>query len=277
MLALDIPDPSDEGCVADWIELSVGYEGIPIPKAAVAHKIEMASGGEPSDAFMSSVWDELETRMNLYGVHPPFIVDPMEVVPNIAWEDNPEYIMCLILSLTGNPSNPTPTGKLFERISKEAIKSYLQGEAIVTGHPGHYRVEDICNLTYEGFKSEFPANYNDRGVDVVAWKPFNDNRGNQILILMQCAGGHNWTTKTGNVVARAWTEKYITFRCYPVRGFSTAVIVSNSEIFEEISFETDLLFDRTRIYRNIVDQPLEGTLRQEIRTWCDARFLEILN
>lgn len=277
MIVLGIPDSSDVGSVADWIEFCVTYESASISKAAMLHKIEMDSGDEPSEAFISSVWDELDKRMMLYGDHPPIVVQGMEVVPNLTWHDCPEYMMCLILSLTGNPSNPTPTGKLFERVSMEATKGYLQGNAVVFGHPSKQTIATVCVMTREGFKSEFPPNYNDRGVDVIAWKSFDDQRGNQVIILMQCAGGHNWTSKTGDVVARAWTEKYITFGCTPIRGFSTAVVISDSEVFEEVSFEADLLFDRPRIYRHTVDRPLEGNLRIEVRTWCDARILEILN
>lgn len=277
MITLDIPDPSDEKCVADWIELSVALDREPISKAAIINKISGASGDEPSDAFISFLWDELDYRMVLYGDSPPFVVQGMEIVPNLQWEDSPEYIMCLILSLTGNPSNPTPTGKLFERISMEAAKNYLNGCAIVFGHPDPHTVANVCVMTHEGFKTELPAVYNDRGVDVIAWKPFNDKRGNQIIVLMQCAGGHNWTTKTGDVVARAWTEKYMTFGCYPVRGFSTAVIISNKEQFEEVSFEAHLLFDRTRIYQNVVNKAFEGNLKTEIKSWCDTRILELLN
>lgn len=277
MLALDIPDTLDHNSVADWIELSVCYEGSPVSKAGVSHKIEMTSGSEPSDTFISSVWDELEIRMSLYGDEPPFVVDSFEITPNINWKTQPEYVMCLILSLTGNPVDPTPTGKLFERLSKDAIKNYLNGEAIVTGHPTAYTITQICQLTHEKFKTELPSNYKDRGVDVIAWKPFDDNRGNQIIVLMQCAGGHNWTKKTGDVIVRAWTEKYMTFACSPVKGFSTAVIVSNKDEFEEVSFETDLLFDRTRIYRNTIGVDLEGNLRSEIYDWCNNRFSNILN
>ncbi len=276
MLSLDIPDPSNKDSVADWIELAVGYEAVPMSKAAVITKLQTALGDEPADDFISSVWDELENRMYLYGEHPPFVIDSMEVNPNLNWQDNPEYIMCLILALTGNPVNPTPTGKLFERISKEAIQNYIQGQAIVTGHPGQYNVQQICNLTYELFRNELPPQYNDRGVDVIAWKSFNDQRGNQILILMQCAGGHNWFTKTGDVKLRPWTEHYIGFHSPPVRGFSTAVVVPKSQ-FYNISLETDLLFDRTRIYRNVIDHQVEGTLRIEVLTWCNTRLLEILN
>ncbi len=277
MIDLDIPDPTNVEIVADWIELSVAWEQEPVSKAAIGHKIEMASGDEPSDAFLSNVWDLLDYRMLLYGEHPPFIVNGQEVTPNLIWEECPEYVMCLILSLTGNPVNPTPTGKLFERVSREAVKQYINGEAIIFGHPTQYTINQICGLTNEGFKRELPANYNDRGVDVIAWKPFGDQRGNQVIILMQCAGGHNWVLKTGDVATRAWREKYITFGCTPLKGFSTAVVISNSEVFEEISLEADLLFDRTRIYRNIVDRPLEGTLSNEVKVWCDTRIAEILN
>lgn len=277
MINCEIPDPSDVGVVADWIELNVTVEKQPIVKAAIASKIESASGDEPSDNFISDIWDELELRMDLYGNNPPFVVDNMEVTPNLVWEQNPEYLMWLILSLTGNPSNPTPTGKLFERTSKEAAKNYLAGEALVFGHPGKVTVAQLCGELLEKFKSELPPNYNDRGLDVVAWKPFNDKRGNQVIVLMQCAGGANWTTKTGDVVLRAWCEKYVTFGCKPIRGFSTAVVISDRDRFEEISFEADLLLDRTRLYRNTRDYQVQDSLRSETLDWCNNRLQEILN
>lgn len=277
MISFDIPDPSSIEIVSDWIELNVILEKESISKAAISAKIEGDSGDEPTDAFISNIWDEMNKRMTLYGIHPPFITEPDEITPNLVWEDNPEYLMCLILALTGNPSNPTPAGKLFERISKDAIKNYLNGEAVVFGHPSQYTVSQLCELTNEGFKRELPANYNDRGLDVLAWKPFGDNRGNQIIIMMQCAGGANWTSKTGDVVLRAWTEKYITFGCFPTRGFSTAVTISEKEIFEEVSFETNLLFDRPRLIKNLIGQPVEGELRNEILDWCNHRLAEILN
>ena len=273
MFNIDIPDASSIDSVSDWIELAVTYEKEPISKSAVSSKIEGSSGEEPSDAFLSSVWDELEVRMNLYGENPPFICDRIEVAPNIIWEEYPEYMMCLILAMTGNPSNPTPTGKLFERISMEAAKNYINGEAIIFGHPSKIKVANICQLTNEKFKSELPANYNDRGLDVIAWKPFNDKRGNQVIVLLQCAGGHNWTSKTGDVVLRAWKEKYITFGCTPIRGFSTVVVITDRERFEEISFETDLLFDRPRIFRNTVKFDIEINLRNEIKDWCKEELM----
>lgn len=277
MFSTDIVDSNSISGVADWVELVVALNKQPMAKAEVSSKIEGAIGDEPSDSFLSDVWDELDTRMNYYGVHPPFIVEPLDIVPNIDWEENPEYPMCLILALTGNPSNPTPTGKLFERICREAIKNYLNGEAIVFGFPSPHTVQSICDLTYEIFKRNLPANFKDRGLDVLGWKPFGDKRGNQVIILMQCAGGLNWYTKTGDIVQRAWTEKYMTFGCTPVRGFSTAIAITDTEMFEEVSFETDLLFDRPRIINNVLSFELEGNLRTEILDWCKNRIQEISN
>jgi hypothetical protein len=277
MFKVDIPDPTDASVVADWVELSVVYTKSPISKAQLESKINAESGDETSDAFISSVWDILDRRSFLYGDIPPFIVEGLDVNPNIDWESNPEYLMLLILSLTGNPSNPTATGKLFERVSKEAVKNYMDGDAIVFGHPSRISIRNIAQTLQEGFKQELPTNYNDRGVDVIAWKPFNDGRGNQLIAFIQCAGGANWTSKTGDVVMRAWAERYMTFHCTPVRGFTTVVVIDDAERFQEVSFETDLLLDRLRIYRYTVNKQLENNLRNEIKMWCDNRITEIVN
>src|SRR5688572_7542470 len=103
MIKVDIPDAYNVDTVADWIELNVTLEKASVSKTAVISRLESDSGEEPADTFISSVWDELEYRMNLYGKHPPFIISSREVSPNLKWEENPEYVMCLILSLTGNP------------------------------------------------------------------------------------------------------------------------------------------------------------------------------
>lgn len=265
MLNIEIPDASDVGLVADWIELNVVYTQSPLSKATLSSLLEGALGSEPSEAFLSSVWDELALRIGLYGDNAPIGIEPLIVLPNISENARPEYVMCLILSLVGNSSNPTPTGKLFERVVREAVQNYINGNAIVFGHPDKLTIQEVCQLTNERFRQELPARYKDRGLDIIAWRPFNDERGNQVVILMQCAGGKNWTSKTGDIVLRSWEDK-IAFGCTPTRGFATVVTISNQERFEEVSFEAGLLFDRPRIYRSTTN--LNEELREELRKWC---------
>ncbi len=126
----------------------------------------------------------------------------------------------------------------------------------------------------EKFVSEIPPSRNDRDLDIVAWKPFGDNRSSQIIILIQCAAGHNWPKKRKDLNLKAWMT-YIHFSCTPIRGFSLPIILSDSRDLHEKSMDAGLILDRSRIYRNsITGNPSDG-LREELKTWCLSRLDEI--
>jgi len=275
IIEYDIPNGNSIETVSDWVELSVTLTGDEISKTEVAAAIRSSLGDEPSGAFISDVWAELKRRLELYGSRPPYEVNELEVLPLTSFAANPAYVFCLVLSLEGNPVQPTVTGKLFERLCNEALKSYLGGETLTFGYPGTITVQHLCQLTGEQFKRELPAAANDRGLDVVGWKPL-DSRGNQIIVFMQCAGGKNWRSKTTDVVMRAWTEKYVGFHVKPTRAFATPISITNLDVFEEVSFETDLLFDRPRIYNNTVTLVPTASLAVEISDWCQERLADLL-
>ena len=161
-------------------------------------------------------------------------------------------------------------------ICNEALKSYLDGETLIFGYPGTLTVQRLCDTIKEKFKCELPAASNDRGVDVVGWKPL-DRRGNQIIVFMQCAGGKNWRSKTRDVIMRPWTQKYVGFHVEPTRAFATPIILSDPEDFEEVSLEGDLLFDRPRIYNHTFGLMPSNALVIEISDWCRERLTELLN
>ncbi len=277
MFRFAIPDGSSKDVVADWTELCVAYTQEGVSKVALAATIESSTGDEPSEDFINTAWRELSDRETLYGKNAPFKVQRLEILPKVNWEQYPGYLTCVILSLIGDPENPTGGAKLFERLSNEAVKNYIEGNGIVYGHPAKLSIREITELINEKFKSELPQNYKDRGVDIIAWKPFHDQRGNQIIVLMQCAGGKNWLSKTGDVVMRAWVEEYIGFHCSPVRGFSTAVVVSDPERFFDISLEADLFLDRTRLHRYTSAFDIKDELKDALRDWCNQKLNDMLN
>lgn len=61
---IEIPDPDSIPGVADWVELSVSITGNGVSKATVASAIEGASGEEPSEALLTSIWRALDYRHN---------------------------------------------------------------------------------------------------------------------------------------------------------------------------------------------------------------------
>lgn len=263
--------------LSDWVELSVAIEG-EVTKSELNHFLtnnEMSE--EDSENMINFVWVELNTRMSRYSDdYQPYEIDNFEVTSKIDWKEFPEYILMLILSLKGNGWEPQKTGKIFERICNEAVRNYIGGESLINGFPKTYSVKQIADIIKEKFREEKRATDKDRGVDLIVWKSFEPNRGNKVLLFIQCAAGQNWKTKTSDLSIPVWA-RYIDFRCHPIRGLAIPVCLTHQIDFAEYSAEAGLIFDRTRIYRNTVNQDIkDDNLRNEILIWCSDRLLNLI-
>jgi hypothetical protein len=282
MLRYNIPDGTSIEVVADWVELYVTFLKDSISKTQLESYVQSSTGDEPVDGFIDSVWEVLKYRTLLYGITPPFIVEPSLVSSTIDWELFPEYLTCLIYSLEGNPNTPSASaadaGKYFERISNEAIRNYMKGDSLIYGFPSDQSIEDIANLILkEKFNHQPPSYRKDRDLDIIAWKPWGDNRASQIILFVQCAAGGNWKTKIKDLNIRAW-EKYIDFAAPLLKGFSVPVIISDKELLNEISTDAGVIIDRPRLYRETYNIPFSDLyLRSTLLTWCNSRITELNN
>lgn len=276
MISLNIPDTSKASAIADWVELYVANDRDELSKAALASHIEASSGSEPTESDINSVWQEMEYRLSLYGETPPYEVEGDLIVSTIDWQDIPEYMTCIIFSLEGNAEEPGRGGVLFERITCESIRNYIQGEALIYGHPERLTVRELAYKMNEEFNCEPPLVRNDRDLDVVAWKPFGDRKGSQVVMLVQCAAGHNWKGKMKDLNLDAWC-RYIFFGSTPIRGFSIPSIISDRAILSEIYLDAGLLIDRARLYKYLVNETPADNLRDDLNTWCNERLDDILH
>lgn len=260
--------------VADWVELYVIYEDEKLSKSEIASNIR-AGGREPSEIEIDSVLAELERREQLYGSTSPFEVGDNVVVPKINWRECPEYVMCLIYSMQGVKDAADGGTKLFERLSSEALRSYLNGETVVLGFPNsaglREQVRSIASKCNEPLGGREPTSDDkDRGVDVIGWKPFKDRRNNQIVILMQCAAGKHWRAKK-QIPLKSWTE-FIHWGLSPIPGIAIPQIASLSS-WNNIVDEYTFIVDRVRILKSIHDFTFEDSnLSNEILIWCESKL-----
>lgn len=272
MFEMSSPESIED--VADWVELVIAYSSRPISKLELTRYIEAASGSEPDEAFISSVWQELSFRENKY-LKPPFKVTNRTINPICEWEKEPEYIACLIFSVFGGTKDLSKTTKQFERVSAEAIKNYLSCKIKILGWPTNHRssfrdqVKNLAIELNEEFGKSPSSQKKDDTVDVVAWKSFNDGRSNQVVILTQCAAGKNWSIKKGVCIER-WKE-YIHWACPPLYGFSIPMIIPQRQWHDECK-EKGIMFDRIRIYNLINRSKVDKGFRTELQKWCKKQL-----
>jgi len=247
-----IPNPDSYSVVADWTELFITVTGEFVSKAKLTHLLERVSGQEPSEAFITDVWRELEKRQRLYELA-PFTVDSLVVEAAESGSARVAYLACLLMSLYGVASGAKGAAKLFERLSCFAAKAYLGGCAVVFGwpvEPGDEpsirdRIIELASKLEERYVEAPAEKYKDRGVDGVAWKPFYERRPSQIVILLQCAAGQDWRIKTNGLPLRAW-EQYIHWSNNPIKAFAVPCIIPDRD-WHEVAKEGGVLFDRIRI------------------------------
>jgi len=272
MPTLLIDNPSSKNDVANWVEFFICATKNNLSKAELSSFLESSSGSEPDNTFIDDVWQELASREFLYGENPPFQVDLREIICTLNWEEIPEYLVCVILSIDGNAVDTSSTGKLFERLSCKAIKNYMGGNAIIYGFPQKQTLEEVAQILNETFILNPTSNFKDRGVDIISWKPFGDNRKSQIVGLFQCAAGYNWTKKLLGIPLNAWRQYIHWSNSLPFVGFTTPVFISD-EAFHNAVTDAGLMLDRPRLFRNIQKSTdNDDILKNELINWCTDKI-----
>ena len=281
---IELPDPDSMETVADWVELTLSIGDDQISKAEISSAIEGLAGKEPGEAFIASIWRELARRQNLY-TWPYFKVEDYIIEAQFSSEPLTQYVACLLLSLYGVQGSTQVPGKLFERLVRLAMTNYLSGNAVIFGWP----FEDveaekdkepaitrkIKKLAYdlgERFYEAPDARYKDRGVDVIGWIPFKDRRSGQVIVLLQCAAGHNWEDKLP-VPIEAWRQ-YIHWASNPIPAFAVPCVV-NERQWHDMSKDKGILFDRVRILNLLPSDLPEKPLSDELRTWVDKQIKDM--
>jgi hypothetical protein len=281
----ELPDAETAQSVADWIELELAAGELSFSKTKVSSIIESETGSEPGEAFLSDIWRHLEERQSRYSER-FFRCDGDLVVRLLNQAPPPEYTACLLFSLYGVSEEHRTDPKIFERLSAEAIKNYLQGKAFVFGWPVladvqadiARRVKDVSGAAREKFVEAPAARYKDRGVDVIAWKPFvehsaGEHRSNQLVILVQCAAGADWRKKTGQLPYKSWIQ-YVHWACDPLQGFAVPRVIP-TELWHDVSRESGgILFDRIRIVNLLSTGVSQEKLRVELDAWVTREFEE---
>jgi hypothetical protein len=277
---IELSNIVDVSLISDWAELNVIYGNAPLSKAKLISLLEDNGFEEDTDyngdELFDSIIQELEKRQELYGSTPPYSIVNSTIYPLINWNDYPEYLLCLIFSYWG-AANSNGGTSLFERISNIALKRYLNGEAITLGFPNNgnlpFQIDNIATSMGEDRAAKNPPpQAKDRGVDVIGWMPFGDNRRGQIIVLMQCAAGKNWGLKKP-ILLSVWSQYINWFYETTVPSISITEIITTRKWSNAVE-NYGVIFDRARIYRFLYkpNTPIDANLRAEVIAWCGAKL-----
>ncbi len=269
---IELTDTKSIYTIADWVEFNVIYDDRAFSKSRIFSLLR-ALDDSIEETTIDSVMSELIRRTELYGKSSPFAVERKSIIPKVRWSDRPELAMCLIFSIRGvmKKRGEDDGTKLFEILSSEAVKAYLNGEAEVIGFPNERKlreqIKDISQRACEKLGERSPCSRDkDKGVDIIAWKSHGDKRSNQIVLLLQCGAGTHFAKKK-SISLTAWKE-FVQWSAEPVRGIMIPIIPSEEQ-WIEIRDDYNLIFDRVRIYRALYNSSFSNhQLRKRVLAWC---------
>ncbi len=252
-----------KGREIEWLELNILRSGEGMSKSLITSLADGASE-EEIDSWIR----EMEFRNSMY-TNPYFMVEHNKITPLKIWSDFPEYYLCVYYSYFGAADASIGT-KLFEKISAEALKNFIDGDVYSLGFPAgkglNAYLDDFIKLCYEQRGVQANPDYKDDGVDVIGFKLFNDSRSANLYVLLQCAAGIHWKTKKKIEINR-WTNYIFWYPECVISSISTVDYVSQREWVKHNS-SFGMLIDRVRIYNTLYKLEVEVTLRNETLAWA---------
>ena len=213
--------------------------------------------------------NELKSRV-IHFNEPFYYISSNRIIPLKSWKEIPEYFLCIYYSFYGAGDHTNGT-KLFENISANALKNFLNGEVYALGFPAgkglNAYLAELAEFCCEKINLPAHHDYKDDRVDVIGYKLFNDGRPANMYVLLQCAAGQNWRNKQ-KIELNRWTNYIIWYRETIILSISTVDYVERDE-WDKYASDYGMLIDRLRIYNTLYDREIKADLREDVIDWCN--------
>ncbi len=276
---IPVPDSVSAQSLADWAELSC----LKSRKGRVSRSDVFDQmndyGVEGAEEHCASIWQELQRRARALKARYPLSVAAASIERPRPWEEHSAYAMLLLLGSPGTKAKGS--AQLFEEMAALALERYTGGRALRIGHPRKPPVPSSFSelLKYlsrelgEGLHRTRPmiAATKDCRADIIAWCPFSDGRGGQMIILGQCATGANWTRKLTECNVDVWA-RYLEFVVRPIRAFATPHVEPDLGHWLEYGTMGGIAFDRIRLVEQLAKRPLPEKLDARIKALVKAEM-----
>jgi len=279
-ILLELAEEPDATRGADWLELSC-FQCFPqsISKSMIEHYFERLHFDD-YELVASDIFQHIEWRSRLCKNY-PFNYDNGTLEAVSSFQDSIEYSFPLLLSThdmfsTTTITNWSVVGDLFELFCAASLQVQI-GASVLIGNPlgGFSATFDEClhqvsKILNErkGPKHPKASQFQDAGVDIIAWRNFDSRKG-QVVFLTQCASGKNWRKKGGDIVPRLWNQLMF-WTVEPVKILTFPYSYDFDSPQAEIdwffyAYDSGLLFDRLRISNfNFVESKYDFEL---IKKW----------
>lgn len=256
----------------DWLEASVLFSGVPAMKPEAADLLKDESilpDATAATNFLDDVWRTLRSRRIQQGNSGPFAFayQKMHLTVN-GWEEAPAHAFCLLLShpIVNPPAasgvrkgiDYTVQGDLFERVVEAACKVLWPTWTVHRTGWSKTKTQQLPQVVDEvarrlcgkvgNIKRWATSGSKERGLDLIWYREFQDQRGCFPAFLMQCSSGKNYERKLDTPNSGIWKDLLdLVPRSLPRKAFASPISFGTAE-FERNSIQGEcLLLDRMRL------------------------------
>lgn len=271
---IDVPSIRDINRIADWIELYVLAEGKSISKSKILTILESNSADVTEEDIDSAIL-ELKRRLDLYGKVKPYEISGNIITRTFGWRKYPAHTLCVYYSTYG-AGNPDKGTRLFEQITKLYLEKELSCKSFSfgfpSGNPFRLQLDNFAMLIREIRNEDPNPTDRDRGVDIIAWKEFDNIRSNVILLFIQCAAGKHWNEKK-DIPLDSFRRFFSFTQKATIKSLAITQIIAISDWRNAID-DYGLIIDRARLFRMIASPKNKTTakLKIQITEWCKTKL-----
>lgn len=256
---LPVPESFDPHTLVEYVESIILLEDI--EHLSITELLDRFPAGQrPEAAEIGLIRSEVRRREDLLDGIYPYRADSAGIYRITT--DSRVYDFLLLASLEAAPFRQdrdfTLVNHLFDWLVREALKRHLGagsegvrfGTPVSDGRPQDF-IEAVTWLAQqmsvpEG-RMDRPANDNDGGVDVVAWRHFGDHRAGFPVILGQCTCQLDFELKVGRIPTESW-KKWLDIGPQPQTALAVPFSIQiGDDRWMKVTSEEALLFDRIRI------------------------------
>jgi len=280
----ELPDVDDAYALADWFEVNIFLSQKPqISRVHISDALVAKIGSTPQELEVpiSLLFAEIARRRRIAGHSYPFIVE--DTVIKFDGNANPEFYKFLLLISLDGPMRQERRYKdideIFDKVVSEAVRGYFgKGTETVRfawppsdGRPRNFQKA----LDWLSVKTGIPIGSGispprskDGGVDVVAWKPFEDHRTAFLVAFVQCTIQKDWHLKGRDIIDNVWRAKIDTAGSALTSLAVPFVIHKNYDKWDDLRRTVGIVFDRLRLAQVLVDRdtsPFDKMIRWNIK------------
>jgi hypothetical protein len=267
--------------LADWLELIALYRGSAVGSDTL-HVLGRAAG--LGDADVSVGLTAMSRRATRLGEKYPFrVLNGVAARPHAA---ESAWTSLLLLS-HGSPARATTSVGVaavhLELITASALEGLFGPATQVArfgwpsdeGRPPEF--PDAVRWLAARMGAEVGSAYRppfrkDGGVDVVAWRPFQDGRSGFPVILAQCTLEQDYVHKAADVDLRVWAG-WLRLDVDPMTALAVPTVVPHGEAWNALAART-IVLDRPRLV-GLLDGQVRHARMSEVQEWTQRAVSEL--